>query len=43
MDSIELINLMRQNLKMGIDGIKKVIPYAEKEGFKEALNRQLTE
>lgn len=43
MDSIELINLMRQNLEMGIDGIKKVIPYAKNEGFKEALNRQLNE
>lgn len=43
MDSIELINLMRQNLEMGIDGIKKVIPYAESQGFKEALGRQLGE
>ena len=43
MDSIELINLMRQNLEMGIDGIKKVIPYARGEGFKEALERQLNE
>lgn len=43
MDSIELINLARQNLEMGIDGIKKVIPYAKNEGFKEALNRQLEE
>lgn len=43
MDSIELINLMRQNLEMGIDGIKKVIPYAQGEGFKEALQRQLEE
>lgn len=43
MNEIDLINRMRQNLEMGIDGIKKVIPYAQNEGFKEALNRQLTE
>lgn len=43
MNEIDLLNRMRQNLEMGIDGIKKVIPYAQNEGFKEALNRQLTE
>ncbi len=43
MNEIDLINRMRQNLEMGIDGIKKVIPYAHNEGFKEALNRQLKE
>lgn len=43
MNEIELINHMRQNLEMGIDGIQKVIPYAQSEGFKEALNRQLEE
>lgn len=43
MDEIDLINRMRQNLEMGIDGIKKVIPYAQNEGFKDALNRQLNE
>lgn len=43
MTEIELINLMRQNLEMGIDGIQKVIPYAQGDAFKEALNRQLEE
>ena len=43
MNEIDLINRMRQNLEMGIDGIQKVIPYAKGEGFKEALNRQLEE
>ncbi|MBQ8382700.1 MAG: hypothetical protein IJX47_05795 [Clostridia bacterium] len=43
MNEIDLLNRMRQNLEMGIDGIKKVIPYAQNEGFKEALSRQLTE
>ena len=43
MNEIDLINHMRQNLEMGIDGIQKVIPYAQSEGFKEALNRQLAD
>lgn len=43
MNEIDLINRMRQNLEMGIDGIQKVIPYAQSEGFKEALCRQLNE
>lgn len=43
MNETELINLMRQNLEMGIDGIQKVIPYAQGEKFKRALNRQLEE
>ena len=43
MNEIELINHMRQNLEMGIDGIQKVIPYAQSEGFKEVLERQLAE
>lgn len=43
MNEIDLINHMRQNLEMGIDGIQKVIPYAQSENFKEALNRQLAE
>lgn len=43
MNEIDLVNRMRQNLEMGIDGIKKVIPYAQNEGFKEALHRQLDE
>ena len=43
MNEIELINHMRQNLEMGIDGLQKVIPYAQTEGFKEALIRQLAD
>lgn len=43
MNEIDLLNRMRQNLEMGIDGIQKVIPYAKNEKFKEALNRQLDE
>jgi hypothetical protein len=43
MNEIDLVNHMRQNLEMGIDGIQKVIPYAQSEGFKEALERQLAE
>lgn len=43
MNEIELLNLMRQNLEMGIDGIQMVLPYAKNEGLKQALNRQLDE
>ncbi len=41
MNEIDLINRMRQNLEMGIEGIEKVIPYATGSEFKSALERQL--
>ncbi len=43
MNEIDLLNRMRQNLEMGVEGIEKVLPYAQNPGFKEALERQLEE
>lgn len=38
-----MLNYIRQNLDMGIDGITKVIPYAKSASFRNALENQLSE
>lgn len=43
MTDIQLLNLIRQNLEMGIDGIETVLPNAQSEQFKEALEKQQNE
>ncbi len=40
MTDIELINLIRQNVEMGIDGISMVLSYAKDPQFKKALEEQ---
>lgn len=43
MNDEELVNSIRKNVEMGIDGIKMVIQYAKDEKFVDALNSQLNE
>lgn len=38
MNDEELVNSIRKNVEMGIDGIKMVIQYAKDEKFVDALN-----
>lgn len=43
MNEEELINSIRKNVEMGIDGIKMVVQYAKDESFVDALNSQMRE
>ena len=43
MNETELINSIRKNVEMGIDGIKMVTQYAKDEKFVAALNSQMRE
>lgn len=43
MTDIKLLNLIRQNVEMGIDGIETVLPHAQSAEFKEALEKQQNE
>ena len=43
MNESELINSIRKNVEMGIDGIKMVTQYAKDEKFVDALNSQMRE
>lgn len=43
MNESELINSIRKNVEMGIDGIKMVSQYAQDEKFVNALNSQMRE
>lgn len=43
MNDCMMLNYIRQNLDMGIDGINKVIPYAKNPSFRNALESQLSE
>ncbi len=43
MNESELINSIRKNVEMGIDGIKIVTQYAKDEKFIDALNTQMRE
>lgn len=43
MNVTELLNYIRQNVEMGIDGIKTVYDDTENADFKEELERQLSE
>lgn len=43
MNDCMMLNYIRQNLDMGIDGINKVIPYAKSVSFRNALENQLSE
>lgn len=42
-DNSQLLNYVRQNLQMGIDGIKVVIDDSESEAFTALLKRQMEE
>lgn len=43
MTDIKLLNLIRQNVEMGIDGIETVLPNAQADEFKRALEKQQSE
>lgn len=43
MNEIELLNSIRKNVEMGIDGIKMVRQYAKKDDFATELSRQMRE
>lgn len=43
MTDIKLLNLIRQNVEMGIDGIETVLPNAQSPEFKAALEKQQNE
>ncbi|GEM_PF-1868768 len=43
MNETDLLNCVRKNLEMGIDGIKTVRGYAKSERFADALDSQLKE
>lgn len=42
-ENVEMLNLIRQNIQMGIDGIKLVIDDTDSEAFKSELKRQWQE
>lgn len=43
MTDIKLLNLIRQNVEMGIDGIEMVLPNAQNPEFRKALEKQQDE
>lgn len=43
LNDIEMLNFIRQNVQMGVDGIKLVIDDTEDKEFKELLKAQMTE
>lgn len=42
-DNNEMLNLIRQNIQMGMDGIKLVIDDTDSEAFKSELKREMDE